>query len=242
MLSIPKNQLISFNPSKSKCVPKSKITPGLEVVSTFHKLQYPFKGTIVKCLDRTAVIEITETMPLKLHNLPEDSNVAASLNQRVLVSFNEIFYDDKDSKSNHFDPVTDLIEQIKGQIDIIQASIDNDYAKIENLKTYNIGIQKNIDDFTVEYKKQLKIVNAANLNAKDLLKNWKKEDDAEIKQNAIIAKKQAGQIYKHLEELNFEKTENLNAMARIRNEIGEFKKSITKTQNKLDSITDKITA
>lgn len=230
----PSKSLITFDPKKSKPLAKKNILPGESVITIHPGLKYPFKGCIVKCLEHTAIIEITETVNIPQSKDPSDKALGIMLNNRVLVAFNEIYNSDILCPSNHFINLMAEIDDIKNEKNKIYNEINSKLAKIENLKEANLALQSVLEQKWKDIRKFTKESTVPELTPEYLLNNWTK-DALKDKQPQIATAKQN----RYVAQNEFEITQNqfdanTLSMQFARQEISDLKRDLNHLDSKLN--------
>lgn len=228
------NSLITFDPKKSKPLAKKNIFPGEAVITIHPGLNYPFKGCIVKCLDRTAIIEITETVNIPQSKGPSDKALGISLNNRVLVAFNEIYNSDILCPSNHFINLMDEINEIKNEKNKIYNEINSKLAKIENLKDVNLALQSVLEQTRKDIRKFTKESTAPQLTPEYLLNNWTKDAVKDKQPRIATAKQHLDVAQKEFEVTQNKFDANTLSMQFARQEISDLKSDLNNLDSKLN--------
>lgn len=231
------NSLLTFDPKKSKPLAKKQIIPGESVITIHPGLNYPFKGCIVKCLDRTAIIEITETVNLPQYKGPSDKALGISLNNRVLVAFNEMYDSDILCPTNHFVNILDEINDLKNQKNKIYDEINSKLAQVENLKEANLALQAVLEQSRKDIRKFTKESNTKELTPEYLLNNWTKDALKEEQPRIATAKQHLDVAQNEFEVAQNKFDANTISMQFSRQEIGDLKSDITVIDSKLNVLT-----
>lgn len=231
------NSLLTFDPKKSKPLAKKQIIPGESVITIHPGLNYPFKGCIVKCLDRTAIIEITETVNLPKYKGPSDKALGLSLNNRVLVAFNEMYDSDILCPTNHFVNILDEINDLKNQKNKIYDEINSKLAQVENLKEANLALQAVLEQSRKDIRKFTKESTTKELTPEYLLNNWTKDALKEEQPRIATAKQHLDVAQKEFEVAQNKFDANTISMQFSRQEIGDLKSDITVIDSKLNVLT-----
>lgn len=232
------NSLLTFDPKKSKPLAKKQIIPGESVITIHPGLNYPFKGCIVKCLNHTAIIEITETVNIPQYKGPSDKALGLSLNNRVLVAFNELYNSDILCPTNHFVNILDQINDIKNQKNKIYNEINSKLAKIENLKEANMALQNVLEQSRKDIRKFTKESTSKELTPEYLLNNWTKEALKEEQPRIVSARQHLEVAQKEFEVAQNKFDGNTLSLQFSRQEIGDLKTELNDLDSKLNILTN----